>query len=65
MRYAGADEWYMVSGGRIRPGDPGGLTGLEELHERVIGRLTTPGLVVEGNEGPVSLPDFSPLADGK
>ena len=63
VRYAGADEWYTVAGGRTRADDilggssPSDLWG---LHERVLERLTTPGRVVQGNEEPTDLYDLSP-----
>ena len=48
VRYAGADEWYTVSGSPV-PGDP------RARHEAVLTRLTTPGPVEGGNELPVDL----------
>ena len=67
MRYAGANEWYTVEGGPIELGDGGALFSsklheLHELHERVVIHLTTPGMVVEGNEEATSLRRFSPIA---
>ena len=35
---------------------------LRELHESVAGHLTTPGMVVDGNEQATSLLRFSPVA---
>ena len=62
VRYAGADEWYTVKGSPIESsiisGSPSGE--LHELNQRVAKHLTTPGLVVEGNEEPTSLQGFSP-----
>ena len=53
VRYAGAEEWYTVSGSPIplsgREKDPIGL------HERVVTRLNSPGTVVDGNEEPAAL----------
>jgi hypothetical protein len=51
VRYAGADEWYTVSGSPVPagPGDP------RASHEAALARLTTPGLVEGGNELPVDL----------
>lgn len=48
VRYAGADEWYTVSGSPV-PADPGAF------HEVALARLTTPGRVEGGNELPVDL----------
>ena len=66
VRYAGADEWYTVEGGPIELGDGGALSSskFHELHERVVIHLTTPGMVVEGNEEATSLRGFSPIASG-
>jgi hypothetical protein len=50
VRYAGAGEWYTVTGSPVLPEEPGA-----ELHERVVEHLTTPGPVVGGNEEAVSL----------
>lgn len=53
VRYAGADEWYLVEGspvaseGEDHPAD----------HERILNLLTTPGPAIEGNELSRSLPD--------
>lgn len=55
VRYAGADEWYTVEGSPIEPGGVGSTPELRELHERIVGHLTAPGPVVEGNEEPVCL----------
>ena len=53
VRYAGADEWYTVSGGPVRvQEDPDGA------RERVVSYLSTPGPVVDGNESAVSLEGF-------
>ncbi|CAA9493759.1 MAG: hypothetical protein AVDCRST_MAG25-3512 [uncultured Rubrobacteraceae bacterium] len=53
VRYAGAEEWYTVSG------SPVPLSGKEKdpmgLHGRVVARLSSPGTVVDGNEEPASL----------
>jgi hypothetical protein len=51
VRYAGADEWYMVSGSPV-PADAGDP---RVTHETVLARLTTPGPVEGGNELPVDL----------
>jgi hypothetical protein len=59
VRYAGADEWYRVTGSPIHQLDAAGSSPPEELHERVVEHLTKPGAVVEGNEEPTSLRDFS------
>jgi hypothetical protein len=54
IRYVGAEEWYTVEGSPIELDNSGSLTPpkLGELHESVVRHLTTPGMVVEGNEGP-------------
>ncbi len=62
VRYAGAEEWYTVEGSPVKLGDASGPPPikLRELHERVVGHLTTPGKIVEGNEESTSLLGFSP-----
>jgi hypothetical protein len=59
VRYAGAEEWYTVTGSPIaldvRSSSPAGL------QERVVEYLTTPGPLVDGNEEPTSLRGFSPV----
>ena len=64
VQYIGAEEWYTVEGSPIDLDEAGGLPKpkLRELHERVVGHLTTPGTVVEGNEQATSLLGFSPVA---
>ena len=45
VRYAGADEWYTVSGSPVQiQGNP------DDASERVLQHLRTPGSVVDGNE---------------
>ena len=51
VRYAGAEEWYTVSGSPVGAGDEGHRA----MHEAVLALLTTPGHVEEGNEQPVDL----------
>lgn len=51
VRYAGAEEWYMVSGSPV-PAETGGP---HVTHETVLAQLTTPGPVEGGNELPVDL----------
>ena len=53
VRYAGAEEWYTVSG------SPVAAAGEDHraLHEAALGRLTTPGSVEGGNELPADLQD--------
>lgn len=54
VRYAGADEWYTVSGGPVRvQGDPDDTLG------PVVRHLSTPGPVVDGNEKAVTLEGFA------
>jgi hypothetical protein len=54
VRYAGADEWYTVSGSPVRvQGDPGDAPG------RILRHLSTPGPVVSGNEKAVTLEGFA------
>jgi hypothetical protein len=57
VRYAEADEWYTVTGSPVSLGD---RSSPAEVHERVVSYLTKPGPVVEGNEEPASLEEFSP-----
>ena len=52
VRYAGADDWYTVSGSPVRAG------GEDETPERVLRHLRTPGPVVDGNERAVTLAGF-------
>ncbi len=59
VRYAGASEWYTVEGSPIESGGGCGSSELDELHERIVEHLTTPGPIVEGNEEPVYLSQFS------
>ena len=61
-RYAGADEWYVVEGGPIEPGEVGSPAPSEPpgLHERVVEHLVRPGSIVEGNEEATSLHGFCP-----
>ena len=65
VRYVGADEWYTVEGSPIKSNNAGGSSPseLRGLHEQVVGHLTTPGPVVQGNEEPVSLLSFPTTAD--
>lgn len=50
VRYAGADEWYTVSGSPVRiQGSPGDAPG------QILRHLSTPGPVVDGNEKAVTL----------
>lgn len=60
VRYVGADEWYTVEGSPIEP-DNGGPSpsDLDELHERIVGHLKTPGMIVNDNEETVSSVGFS------
>ncbi len=62
VRYAGAEEWYTVEGSPISLSDnaPPSPNELGELHQRILGHLTSPGRVVDGNELPVSLVSFHP-----
>ena len=54
VRYAGADEWYTVSGGPVRVrGNPDDALG------RVLDYLGTPGPVVDGNERAATLQGFA------
>jgi hypothetical protein len=52
VRYAGAEEWYTVSGS---PVVAAGGEHHRASHEDVLARLTTPGPVESGNELPVDL----------
>jgi hypothetical protein len=51
VRYAGAEEWYTVSGSPVRADGEDHRAS----HEAVLARLTTPGPVEGGNEQPVDL----------
>jgi hypothetical protein len=51
VRYAGAGEWYTVSGSPVSAGGEDHRA----LHEAALARLTTPGPVEGGNEMPVDL----------
>jgi hypothetical protein len=53
VRYAGADEWYTVSGSPVRLQD-----GPDDALERITQHLQTPGPVVDGNETAVTLQDL-------
>ena len=64
VRYAGAEEWYTVEGSPIKPHNAGRLSP-SELHESVVSHLTTPGVIVEGNEEATSLRGFSPIVGDK
>ena len=65
VRYVGAQEWYTVEGSPIQLGKTRSLpkSKLRELHESVVRHLTTPGMVVKGNEQATSLLGFSPVAE--
>jgi hypothetical protein len=52
VRYAGAEEWYTVSGS---PVVAAGGEDHRTSHEAVLAWLTTPGPVEGGNELPVDL----------
>jgi hypothetical protein len=56
VRYAGAEEWYTVAESPVAPGDSYPTA---DLHERVVEYLSTPALVVGGNEEPTSLRGFA------
>jgi hypothetical protein len=51
VRYAGAEEWYTVSGSPVAAD----IENHRASHEVVMARLTTPGPVEGGNEQPVDL----------
>ena len=51
VRYAGAGEWYTVTGSPVGTGSGDHRAS----HEAVLARLTTPGPVEDGNELPVDL----------
>jgi hypothetical protein len=54
VRYAGAEEWYTVSGSPVQvQGNP------DDAQGRVVRHLGTPGPVVEGNEQAVTLQGFA------
>ena len=58
VRYAGAGEWYTVTGSPVSL-DAAGRCAPADLHERVVNHLTKPGPIVDGNEEPVSLEGLS------
>ena len=51
VRYAGAAEWYTVSGSPLASGGESHRAS----HEVALARLTTPGPVEGGNEQPTNL----------
>jgi len=51
VRYAGAQEWYTVSGSPVAVGS----NNHRASHEEVLARLTTPAPLEDGNEQPVDL----------
>ena len=51
VRYAGAEEWYTVTGSPVGTGSGDHRA----WHEAVLARLTTPGPVEDGSELPVDL----------
>ena len=53
VRYAGAEEWYTVSGSPLA--EPMYSDDHRAWHEAVLARLTTPGPVEGGNEQPIDL----------
>jgi predicted glycosyltransferase len=54
VRYAGADEWYIVSGSPIPTQDD-----LDKASEKVVQHLRTPGPVEDGNETAATLEGFA------
>ena len=61
VRYAGAEKWYTVEGSPVVLENAAGLSSSElcGLHERVVKHLTMAGAIVDGNEEPTSLREFS------
>lgn len=53
VRYAGAEEWYTVTGSPLA--DPPGGKDHSASHETVLAMLTTPGPKQDGNELPGEL----------
>ena len=53
VRYAGAEDWYTVSGSPVAK--PAGGEDHRAAHEAILERLTTHGPVEGGNELPVDL----------
>ena len=53
VRYASADEWYTVSGSPVQV-----QGNSDDVMGRVVGHLSTPGPVVDGNEKAVTLEGF-------
>lgn len=56
-RYAGADEWYAVTGSPVAIDESS--RDARALHERIVAHLQSPGPVVDGSEEAVSLIGFS------
>lgn len=54
VRYAGADEWYTVSGSPVRV-----QSNPEDAPGRLVRHLSMPGPVVDGNERAVTLEGFA------
>jgi hypothetical protein len=55
VRYAGAEEWYTVSGSPVGADIEADIEDHPASHEAVLARLTAPGPVEGGNEQPVDL----------
>ena len=53
VRYASADEWYTVSGSPVQV-----QGNSDDAMGRVVGHLSTPGPVADGNEKAVTLEGF-------
>lgn len=60
VRYAEAEEWYAVEGSPIKAKNAVSLSlpELHKLHKGIVSHLTTPGMMVEGNEQATSLRGF-------
>jgi len=65
VRYAGAEEWYTVEGSPIVLENTASLSSFKlcELHKHVVRHLTVPGAIVNGNEEPTSLREYSLTID--
>ncbi len=59
VRYAGAEEWYTVTGSPVPLSGEGRDPG--DLHERVVAHLTHPGPTENGNEAATSLREIDRL----
>lgn len=55
VRYAGAEDWYTVSGSPVQVGRSGNSDSHRAFHDQALEALTQPGSVSRGNEQPVDI----------